>query len=452
MYMQRPNIVLIVMDAARFDHLSAYGYQRETTPFLEELASKGQTYLNCFSSSVWTIPSHASLFTGRHVYEHGVFGRELKLGSEFATLAETLSSHGYETLLITGNYLLSDQTGLIRGFRREFQFRRFSSRHPLSRYRIVNRIVAKIRLERYRDQGATWINRRLTSWARRYRKREPFFVFINYLDPHLPYKPPPAFRRMFLSESEEEKALAINQEPLPKVLGEEKLTSEELNLLKSLYDAGLAYVDGRIRELYESFEENGLNSDTIWIITADHGENIGEQGLLGHQFSILDTLTHVPLIVHSTASSGEPTKIEYLVQQKDLYDWIVKVAERSVSGTLPPLPKRDYCLYEYIDPPLAVFGLDRIAPDSVDRLSANYRAIRTERFKLVEENGRSYQLFDIVQDPLEELDLSSQEPQKVRELQAFLANHPREQRGGDGFSSKGDKEELKRQLRALGYL
>lgn len=455
MSIRLPNIVLIVIDAGRPDHFSSYGYHRETTPFLTELANRGHLYLSCFASSSWTVPSHASLFTGKHVYEHRLFGRTLSLPDSFPTLAEVLSDSGYETVIASGNSLLGKETGLSRGFDQKFFFRELSPDNPLSRFSILNRALGKFRLEHYKDKGAAWITRRLERWARnRRRTQRPFFLFINYLDAHLPYVPQRQFRELFLEPEKEKRAAEIEQNPIQYYLGNSQLTSEDFEILQALYDAELRYVDTHIEQLYRNLTHYNLNGNTLWIITSDHGENIGEHGMIDHQFSILDTLIRVPLIIHSPNLPLTVERKTALVQQKDLYPCIIEFT-KAQGNTAPTLQERTYCLSEYLQSPLAAFDtrtLEYRDSDKLSHLFHDYRAIRTEEFKLVEvDGGKEYWLFNIKDDPGEKHDIASEQPGIVKALQAILEQHQLEQ---DLDRTMNDKElaALEQQLRSLGYI
>lgn len=456
--MENANIVLIVLDSVRRDHLSAYGYELETTPFLDSLTPSSVSYQNCFAPSVWTIPSHASLFTGKYVYEHGLYGRELQLAPDFATLAEGLTEKGYETVAITANSLVSPLTELTRGFEHDLQFRDryiIGRKNPLSRIPLLNRSLAKFRLAWHRDSGATWINRRAQKWVNGRRENRPFFLFVNYMEAHLTYSPPAEFRRLFLDDDEEQRWKRIEQDPLAYILGKSKLTDEDMALLGKLYDAELRYLDSQVANLYEIFETAGLNQNTLWVITSDHGENLGEHGMMDHQFCILDTLAHVPFIVHVPGSArAEQRQIRHLVEQKDLYSWLLDGAEQSSAAYFlaNPLPPHEYCLYEYLEPPLANFNTRDLDPGAKAALSRNFRAIRTRRFKLVEVAGCEYQLFDMITDPGEENDVANLFPQVTEELRALLAQHPLNSHDSETRLTDDERKALEEQLNALGYL
>ena len=202
---QQPNIILLVMDAGRADHLSCYGYARPTTPHIDRIAAEGTLYEKAISAAVWTVPSHASLFTGMYLSGHGLYGRKLKLRQDIPTMASFLSSYGYDTLALTANALIGQATGLARGFaelkdvRNVFQGERLpgwqKKGNALYRRLYYGRSPHK---HTWYDSGAWRLNFELKRWiGQRRDAQRPFFIFANYMEPHLRYDPPRAFRRRF---------------------------------------------------------------------------------------------------------------------------------------------------------------------------------------------------------------------------------------------------------------
>jgi arylsulfatase A-like enzyme len=302
-----PNIVVIVVDTLRADHVSSYGYRRPTTPEIDALAKQGTLFENAVSTCSWSLPSHVSLLTGRYVFEHGVgnvgpmplWGQQ---GSDFhglPTLGEELERNGYRTGAFSANRVyFSHSLGFGRGF---IHFEDYFHSAPDAFVRtLLGREFARIYLSRsdqslvrrtLRGLGFTAIlDRDTEGWgsrggARSVRKRaaavneetlrwidrdrRPFFAFLNYIDVHNPYGAP-------------------LDSPKPAWDGGSNLDR---------YDAGVHYADDNIGQLMRGLERRGLASNTLVVITSDHGESLGDHGLTYHGAALYWELIHVPLIV-----------------------------------------------------------------------------------------------------------------------------------------------------------
>ena len=305
-----PNVLLIVMDTVRADHLSLDGYPRPTSPNLERLARRGVNYTRARAAAPWTLPSHASLFTGRWPSALSV-GWYVPLDDRAPTLAGALAARGYDTAGFAANLnYCSYFTGLDRGFAHYEDF-------PLTPYWALRATLLGTRLlsqidyfgKKYGllDPGdvaqrsrvtADEINERLLGWLDgRGDDDRPFFAFLNYFDAHDPYLPPPGFDPGFVRPPEDavEREMLVEWWPLP---DKDKAAPEQVRTVVDAYDACLAYLDDRIGRLIDDLERRGLLEDTLVIITADHGELLGDHGgLFGHGASLYDGELRVPLIV-----------------------------------------------------------------------------------------------------------------------------------------------------------
>ncbi|HMR98875.1 MAG TPA: sulfatase [Anaerolineales bacterium] len=288
-----PNVIVIVVDTLRADHLSSYGYERETSPFMDGLAAEGVRFENAISPSSWTQPSHASMLTGRYTYEHQAETRPLD--DTYPTIGEVLQAQGYRTGAFSANTLFfTRRQGFGRGFL-----------HFEDNYRSVPDAFLNSSLYGYlfdyyglrkalNYEGvptrrlAPEINRSALQWIDQ--GDQPFFVFINYFDVHDPYTPP----EPYLSKYGQTQGGLINgfiERYHP------ELTPEQLQSEIDAYDGSINYVDDQINALFAELESRGELENTIVIITADHGESLGEHGLLQHSASLYRQEIHVPLIV-----------------------------------------------------------------------------------------------------------------------------------------------------------
>jgi arylsulfatase A-like enzyme len=293
-----PNILLVVVDALRADHLSSYGYERRTSPNMDSIAQQGVLIEHAFATSSYTLPSHASLLTGRYPYEHGVEWKTSRalLASPFPTLAEALRSRGYRTAAFSANlFWFTRPRGFGRGFIRFEDY--FQSLGDMAARTLYGRAIERLVLQRlgFEDiparKRAPDINRSALRWIDRDGER-PFFVFLNYMDAHDPYLPPPPFRHTF-SKLENPGGI-INWRT---GRSDPQMTPEQLQGEIDAYDGAVAYVDDQIGQLMAELQRRGLSDNTVVVITSDHGESFGEHGPYLHGNSLYREEIHVPLIL-----------------------------------------------------------------------------------------------------------------------------------------------------------
>jgi arylsulfatase A-like enzyme len=303
-----PNILVIVVDALRADHVSSYGYARPTTPNIDRLAQQGLLFENAFSTSSWTQPSHASMLTGRYTYEHGA-DLYNPLDVRYPTIAEVLRARGYRTGGFSANIrVFCRRLGLGRGFHHFEDYYRSVGNMVVNTFygRAFEVYVLHQGLGFQDEMGRRWaddINRSVLRWIVR-DSEKPFFVFINYYDVHDPYTPPQPYRSKF-AQSENpggriDSYWGVDNIYVP-------MTSEELQGEVDAYDGGIAYVDEQIDQLLSELGSRGLAENLLVVVTSDHGEAFGEHGLLQHTNSLYREVIHVPLIFwwHGHLPEGE---------------------------------------------------------------------------------------------------------------------------------------------------
>jgi arylsulfatase A-like enzyme len=308
-----PNVVVIVVDTLRADHLSSYGYFRPTSPNLDRIAQQGVLFENAIAPSSWTLPSHASLLTGRYAYEHGATDvkspPESTLDDRYPTLPEVFAQHGYRTGAFSANYIyFCKDLGLGRGFLHfEDYFSSFFdgsirtlygreiTRLILSR-NVVRRVLIRLGFpsidELQPNSKTSWmvrkraseVNREALTWIDHDRTR-PFFVFMNYFDTHRPYGTPPGYPRKFLSLNTHAAYLdEVTPAPVP-------------HSKTDLYDESIGYGDDQIGKFFDELKRRGLDQRTLVVISSDHGDLLGEHGLMGHRNTLYMPLIHVPLVL-----------------------------------------------------------------------------------------------------------------------------------------------------------
>jgi arylsulfatase A-like enzyme len=418
----RPNIVLLVMDTVRADRFTWGGSPRVVAPRLEALAREGTVYRDVTSPAPWTVPAHASLFTGRYPSAHGTDCGALRLPEAETTLAEILRDAGYRTVGYTANPWLGSTYNFQQGF---------------DTWGETWREVA----EGSPDTGAGLNNQRIERFLRWYAgnpdaRRQPFFLFANYFEAHLPYHPPePERGRMLRPGADPARVERLSHLGHPDemrfILGRSDLTPDDLALLGDLYDGEVAYVDRRLGEVFDWLRETRLLDDTVVVVAADHGENLGEHGMLDHKMSVNATLLRVPLVVRYPRAVPAGVRVDTPVQLHDLFPTLVALAGASVPGgdavEATPLPRiaggrgresRQPIVGEFAGPPVDFLRVMAEAFPGADlsRFDRTLVSLRQEGDTLIwGSDGRS-SLYRHADDPGETNDLAVANPDRVRAL------------------------------------
>ncbi len=350
----KPNILWIVWDTVRRDHVSLYGYDTPTTPFLDEWARQARVYTNCVSPGSTTVPSHASMFTGLLPSEHGASNEHPQLDSQFDTIAELLKGGGYDTYMFAANPHLSRSHKFTQGFDQ--------TEHPWSdawKQQAVEIIKSKLDP---RDQSSEMVRKmnsgRINDWTiktagalaqqgvqqwldQRTDGDKPYFVFLNYMEAHRPLIPGMEYRRKMMSEEQILKSFKVDR-TWPKTwaytFGQAEYTDEELELTGRTYDAAVLELDDLFRDLITGLEAKGALDNTIVILTSDHGEHLGEHHMLDHQYSLYDVLLEVPLIVHYP-KAFEPGRDDRPVMSFDVFPTLLNLA--GLSDAVAGIPAID---------------------------------------------------------------------------------------------------------------
>jgi len=315
-----PNVVLIVLDTLRADRLGVYGNRRGLTPFLDQLAARGTRFANAYAPSSWTCPSIASLFTSRYPSQHRVTTFESALGADEVTLAERLRADGYATVGFTANFRIVESLGYTQGFTDWTAYFDGADGGPKPRGAML------------RADSVRWLSAR-TDPSR------PVFLYLQYMEPHMPYEPPePYLSRFGLPASAAVRAAA--NEKLVAMRGDD-LSDDDVALLESLYDAETAAVDEELRLLFAELERLGVLSNAVVLITADHGEEFREHGFLAHGLTLFEPAIRVPLVLLAPGMRGG-TVVEEAVSLIDLAPTVLDLVgaasePRFVGRSLVPL-------------------------------------------------------------------------------------------------------------------
>jgi len=304
-----PNVLLIVLDTVRADHLGAYGYSVPTSPNLDAFAEQAVTFERCFSGSPWTLPAHATMFTGRYQHESGVEWLRA-LTDKYPTLAEVFTGSGYATAGFVGNvvYCLREN-GIARGFTHYEDI--LVRPGTIAIGSSVGRLIASaalgpLMIELSRN-NATTVTDSFLGWLDGGDER-PFFAFLNYFDAHAPYLPPDEFMARFGPREPH----VVNR------FGRTEWSAAELQGFVNAYDADLLYIDHELQRIFDRLRTDGVLDDTIVIVTSDHGAQFGEHGLMDHGNSLYRPLLHVPLMVRFPARVPVGSRVKEFVSLRDL--------------------------------------------------------------------------------------------------------------------------------------
>jgi arylsulfatase A-like enzyme len=305
-----PDIVLVVVDTLRADHLGAYGYARPTSPRIDALAAEGLWFRRAYAHSSWTLPSLASLLTGLLPHEHRV-GRDpadpMRYGRvppEQETLAEILRARGYRCGAIVNNTYLAPEFALNQGFEEHYDYR--------------GATLTEIRSAEESVDAAL-------SWLREVGSARPRFLLLHLMEPHLSYDPPPAVRHAFTGAGPPPVEVPFGDAEAFAALrsGSRRLAGAELDYVLGLYDEEILAVDRAIGRLLAGLEQAAGGRVAI-VLTADHGEEFFERGSFEHGHALWGVLTRVPLVIRAPGLA--PGRFEGVVQHVDVFQTILALA------------------------------------------------------------------------------------------------------------------------------
>ncbi len=396
-----PNVIMIVMDTERAASMSLYGFDRPTTPFLDQLARRAIVFNRAIAPENWTLPSHGTLFTSRFNTVLGV--GEIPLDDRFPTLAEVLRERGYLTAGFVANlrFLNNELWGLARGFD-HWSDQPISPAMVISSSWLTRNLDQLQRLVRgdhteISQKTAERVNREFVAWRNRAVDR-PYFAFFNYFDVHQPYRPTrtPALP----TTSPTPRYWLTMRDP---ILASD-YTAAEIRDLRESYEAAVAYLDARLRELFADLEARGELENTLVIITADHGEQFGEHGLMEHRNSYYLPLLHVPLMIIPPGGIPAGIRIDEPVSLADLPETITHVVGIAQTPFLGASLARYWSKAPWPGTPRPVFS----GKYDVSIVQDQWHYIKTLQG---DDPGHEVEeLYDIVNDPDEARNLAATSP------------------------------------------
>ena len=437
-----PNVVLIVVDTLRADHLSCYGYTAIHTPHIDRLAGDGIRYANTFSQASWTRPSIATILSGLYPSSHGAIHKADILPDRVDTLAENLQRFGYRTVGFADNANISQAFNFQQGFD-EYHYLApsffFLADEPAAQLALYSglRLIRERFLSHWVDvhhyyQPAEVVTGEVTSWLAAGAERQPFFLFVHYMDAHDPYMVHP-----FNGEGY---ARVANPNP-PAAVAER---------YRQLYDGEIEYLDEHLGALLDVLRTRNLYDRSVVMLTADHGEEFQEHGGWWHGTTLYDEQIHVPLLVKPPGTSVAGRVIQELATSLDIAPTVLAAAQAPIPAAFQGhvLPLDDG------QPPV------RESVFSEEDLEGNVlQAVRTKEWKLMTANSDNPRglppeaLFDVVRDPGEMSNVRTTQPAAAETLRAELGRSSIEARAHAGASEQGGNDAATQErLRALGYV
>ncbi len=461
---KRPNVILITLDTVRADHMSLYGYSRDTTPNLKRLGEEATVYLAATSSEAWTLPSHASIFTGLTPAHHGVVcdSKEsfLRLGDEQETLAEQLKRGGYSTAGVAANI-----TMLLRSFNLHQGFDYYAVRVPPRPYDTNSHLVLRdwygalvgVLVKPGRNpelyRRAEDINREVFPLIDQLQSlSKPFFLFVNYMDVHTPYNPLPPYDSLFTTAQGETMDLAEYYRVSNDVMKlTRKLPDAVSEQLAARYDGELAYLDYHMGRLVDYLRSRKLLENTLLIITSDHGEAFGDRNLMEHGVSVYQNQIHVPLLIR-WPGTAHAERIQQPVSLIDIFP--------TVLGTLGlPVPRAlaGQTLTKGHPPELRLVVAERYPCSELYHLHPRFHAVQRaaiwDRWKLIEAAGAKPELYEVA-DEGEKIDQAASDASRVVQIEHQLAawlEHEKSRSGKSAGPAALTSDEIDR-LKSLGYV
>jgi arylsulfatase A-like enzyme len=358
----KANVVLVVIDTLRRDHLATYGYRRDTAPFLGELARQGSAF-DGLTPAPWTKPATASLLTGLHPVHHQAVGRLDRVPAAAVLLAERLRGEGYHTLGASANGWVTDAFGFERGFDSFFYWDNFK---------------------------AAALDRELLPKLERL--KPPFFLYVHYVDPHLPYAPDIGWDGRPLSAAE--RPLTVEEADATHFAHR---SPQLLARARDLYDGEIRQADDGLRELVGQLARRGLMKNTVLVVTADHGEELEEHGRMSHGQSVYQEVLQVPLVIRAPGAvpaGRRPGRASLM----DVVPTLLDLLGMSPPDGAPPL--------DGVSLAGRLTGSGRQAPDDrsflahLDFIDGTGLSVTRGRHKLVlGKNPYRKELFDLAADP-----------------------------------------------------
>jgi arylsulfatase A-like enzyme len=404
----RPNIILMVLDTVRADHVSCYGYSRHTTPNIDAIATRGTLFENAYAPAPWTLASLASIFTGLLPHQHGAnWATPLNAGPW--TLARILRSEGYQTAGFSSNSFYG-----LGAWRLSEGFDTYIDDHYSIRHNLAATFVGEsvlqfiydrlIRYNQFAQRDAADVNRDILRWYRRRDGKRPFFLFVNYMDPHRPYLPPTPYDTRFGKVPHHLLSRLIA--PLKGGHPSRPYTGRERQDMIDGYDNSLAYLDSQIGRLLGVIDSKDRHGGTIVIITSDHGEGFGEHGTYDHGWNLYQNVLRVPLVIECP---GIPAglRLSNVVATRQLFSTVLDFTGHRQGSLDQTSLSRFWRSQSQPGSSQDAVVSELVAERSGGRASASVSLVNSEWQYIRDSNGKN-ELYDLQKDSQEKNNLAAQ--------------------------------------------
>jgi len=415
------NVLLVVLEGARVDHLACAGYERDTMPFLDQVAREGVRFPQAFTCAPSRLAAHASLLTGLFPSLHGATEETRALAPAPRALPELLKAAGYRTAAFCPDPWISPATGFGRGFDRFYTQHgegRITGRAADYARRASDRVLGR------GDAGARRSTHALLDWLRA--SPQPFFALIHYREPLRPIRPPAPYDRAFPSPGLPETPVPAANEVVngpPR-----QVSATESAALAGLHDGALRYADLRLKEIGDTLAAEHRWDRTLFIVTSSYGEDLGERGTLTALPGLCDAVLRVPLILRCPGRIPAGFVVEEFAQPVDV---LPTVAALTGCGLDAPVQGRALLTASGATPgPRAVIaeafrqapgtGEARVAAVDGYLSAVRRKVIRTRREKFIWRSDEANALFDLSRDPEERNDLAAAQPERADRLRRVL--------------------------------
>ena len=448
-----PNVILITLDTVRADHLSLFGYERDTAPNLKRFAQEATLYTNAIAPGNMTLSSHASIFTGLYPswhqahFENG-YDQARPLDSKYPVLAEMLSNKGFDTLGVVSNYLfLAHSFGLDRGFTYHDSAGPplMLTKSYLLRNAVRNFLALFLdpwqydaifrRAEDINDAALAVLDKE---------QRHKFFLFLNYMDAHGPYLPPGRFGTLYPGRDRRMNARHYPAMERRVLSGKRPISDMERRHLISQYDGGIAYMDSCLGTFFDQLKQRGLYDNTLLIITSDHGEAFGERDIIGHGLSVYQDEVHVPLIVkypNSTAKEVIANPVSLIDLLPTIFDVLGYEPPKGIQGHSLRGRAHDLISESFMHPFISKWNPKYLQAE---------QAIVSGSMKFIESSSGAKELYDLSQDPNELHNLLPAGPGPA--LETKLLEFMQAAAHGTKFQLPQVGSKTLENLKSLGYL
>jgi arylsulfatase A-like enzyme len=460
-----PNVIVIVLDAGRFDYLSCYGFPEKITPNIDKLAERGILFENATTVAPWTVPSHASMFTGLYPNQHLANWDTLRIKEGIPTIFDILRSKGYRVASFVANDTLIYPCQL---------FGKEADIYGLSRYGRGKDASGFMDGFSAEDSNCDRITDFFLQWLKKDVKG-PFVLYFNYYDLHSKYDARQPYRSKYISSEDEIVLAKIGDRfnlHFREMNREVVVTKDQIRALRNLYKAKMAMIDENIGKVVDALDKNSLLEDTIIIITSDHGDTLGDHTYpsFHHQFSIYNALTRIPLIIYSEKFTPLAKRVSVpLIQNIDIFLTILDLCGIDKSLWLKSSPAvslsryifedseekpREWAIAMYEAPKRFVdWNKQKVNPAYIRKLLA----IQNEKYKLIFSDDGKIELYDIVRDPKEQRALQSRNPRMCKEFKdkfyEIIAKYGgiTQEYAVSRYTAE-EKERIEEKLRSLGYI